>query len=73
MRVLIFSLPYVPLVGGAEVAIKEITNRIAQSDIEFEMVTLRFDQSHPKEEMVGNIRVHRIGGGLGYLSKIYHL
>ena len=59
-KVLIFSLAYFPRhVGGAEVAIKEITDRI--SDIEFHMVTNRFDSTLPKVEMVGNVLVHRIG------------
>ena len=70
MRVLIFSLSYFPLVGGAEVAIKEIADRIPASQIEFDMVTLRFDHSHPKFEKIGNVNIHRIGGGFGYLSKI---
>ncbi len=61
-RILIFSLAYFPKhVGGAEVAIKEITNRIDPKDIEFHMVTLRFDNTLPKTEKVGNILVHRIG------------
>jgi glycosyltransferase involved in cell wall biosynthesis len=59
-KVLIFSLAYFPKhVGGAEVAIREITDRI--SDIEFHMVTNRFDSTLPKEEKVGNVHVHRIG------------
>lgn len=61
-RILIFSLAYYPkYVGGAEVAIKEITDRIDKADIEFHMVTLRFDASLPKIEQVGNVLVHRIG------------
>lgn len=61
-KILIFSLAYYPKhVGGAEVAIKNITDRIDSSDIEFHMVTLRFDSSLPKVEKVGNILVHRIG------------
>jgi len=61
-RILIFSLSYYPrFVGGAEVAIKEITDRISKEDIEFHMVTLRFDSSLPKVEQVGNVLVHRIG------------
>ncbi|KKS59102.1 MAG: Glycosyltransferase [Candidatus Nomurabacteria bacterium GW2011_GWA2_42_41] len=61
-RVLILSLNYYPrFIGGAEVAIKEITDRIGSSDIEFHMVTLRFDASLPKVERVGNVLVHRIG------------
>lgn len=59
-KVLIFSMSYYPtFVGGAEVAIKEITDRIA--DIEFHVVTLRFDSKLPKEEKIGNVIVHRIG------------
>lgn len=61
-RVLIFSLTYYPqLVGGAEVAIKEITDRVSPNDIEFHMVTLRFDSNLPKTERIGNVIVHRIG------------
>lgn len=61
-RVLIFSLAYYPkYVGGAEIAIKEITDRIPSSEFEFHMVTLRFDSALPKTEQVGNVLVHRIG------------
>ena len=61
-KVLIFSLAYYPtFVGGAEVAIKEITDRIAPEEIEFHMVTLRFDSHLPKMEKIGNVIVHRIG------------
>ncbi|MGB0757285.1 MAG: glycosyltransferase family 4 protein [Patescibacteria group bacterium] len=61
-KVLIFSFNYYPqFVGGAEVAIKEITDRIAPDDIEFHMVTLRFDKNLPEVEKIGNVLVHRIG------------
>ncbi len=61
-KVLIFSLAYFPKhVGGAEVAIKEITDRIPPALYEFHMVTLRFDSTLPKLEKIGNIFVHRIG------------
>jgi glycosyltransferase involved in cell wall biosynthesis len=61
-RVLIFSLSYYPtFVSGAEAAVKEITDRISPEDIEFHLVTLRFDSTLPKEERVGNVFVHRIG------------
>ena len=59
-KVLIFSLNYYPrFIGGAEVAIKEITDRIP--DIEFHMVTLRLDSHLLREEKVGAVNVHRIG------------
>lgn len=66
-RVLIFSLAYYPHVGGAEVAIKEITDRIP--DIEFHMVTMRFSADEAREEKIGNVSVHRIGNGDGKLDK----
>lgn len=58
-KVLIFSLTYHPFVGGAEVAIKEITDRLPE--YEFHMVTLRFDSTLPRVDMMGNITVYRIG------------
>lgn len=61
-KILIFSLAYYPdAVGGAEVAIKEITDRIQKEDAEFHMVTLRYDSTLPKTEKIGNVLVHRIG------------
>ncbi len=61
-RVLIFSLAYYPKhIGGAEIAIREITNRIPSEDIEFHMVTNRYDSTLPKVEEIGNVLVHRIG------------
>lgn len=66
-RVLIFSLAYYPHVGGAEVALKEITDRLP--DIEFHMLTLNFG-GDAKEEKIGNVFVHRIGNDGSYLSKM---
>lgn len=59
-KILIFSLVYYPrFIGGAEIAIKEITDRIIPSDIEFDMITLR--KQAPKFERIGNINVYRVG------------
>ena len=70
-KILIFSLAYYPRhVSGAEAAIKEITDRIDPSDIEFHMLTLRFDAHDLRTEKVGNVIVHRVGIGPSYLSKI---
>ncbi len=61
-RILIFSLAYYPsFTSGAEAAVKEITDRINSEEIEFHMLTLRYNASLPKEEKVGNVLVHRIG------------
>ena len=66
-KILIFSLAYYPRVGGAEIAIKEITDRL--KDVEWHLLTLRFG-SEPKRERLGNVMVHRIGWGSAYISKI---
>lgn len=70
-KILIFSLSYYPSnVSGAEAAIKEITDRIDPSDIEFHVITLLFDKAQAREEQIGNTVVHRVGFGGAYLSKI---
>ncbi len=61
-KILIFSLTYYPNnVSGAEAAIKEITDRISPTDIEFHLITLRYNSLLPKTEKIGNVLVHRIG------------
>ncbi|MBN1778958.1 MAG: glycosyltransferase family 4 protein [Candidatus Buchananbacteria bacterium] len=59
MKVLIFSLAYLPFIGGAEVAIKEITDRIG--DIEFDLLTVNLDGKQKNQERIGNINVYRLG------------
>ena len=61
-RVLIFSTAYFPLVGGAEVAIREITDRA--TDFEFDLVCAKLKSGLPKTEMIGRVRVHRVGLGM---------
>lgn len=61
-NILIFSTAYMPLVGGAELAIKEITDRISEYD--FFMITTRFSRAHPAYERIGHIDVYRVGTGM---------
>lgn len=84
-RVLIFSLAYYPHMSGAEIAVREITDRISRDDIEFHLICNRYDTSLPKTERVGNVHVHRIGfgrygvgiaetyGPLFYLAKVFFI
>ncbi|MFZ1075514.1 MAG: glycosyltransferase family 4 protein [Minisyncoccia bacterium] len=84
-KILIFSLNYYPFVGGAEVAVKEITDRISPEKIEFHLIAYRFDSALPRDEHVGNVRVHRVGFGrkgttlndtfsrTGYVAKIFYV
>lgn len=60
-RILIFSTAYLPLIGGAEIAVKEITERLA--DLEFVLITARLNSAFPQIEKIGNIEVHRVGKG----------
>lgn len=62
-KILIFSLAYYPHMSGAEIAIKEITDRIDPSEIEFHLICNRYDTALSKTERVGNVQVHRIGFG----------
>ncbi|MEK7187213.1 MAG: glycosyltransferase family 4 protein [Patescibacteria group bacterium] len=57
-KILIFSLAYFPVEGGAEIAVKEITNRI--SNAEFDLITLRFNKIHSVQEKIGNVNVFRL-------------
>jgi len=59
-RILIFSYAYTPLIGGAEVAVDEITRRIPPEQFFFDMITRRFRADAPKEEKIGNVTVYRI-------------
>ncbi len=62
--ILIFSTAYFPLVGGAEVAVKEITQRLP--DWQFDMITAKIQSGLAKFERIGNINVYRVGFGLGF-------
>lgn len=58
-KILIFSITYFPFVGGAEVALKEITSRL--NNFEFDIITLRLNKSLPKYEKIGNLNIYRVG------------
>jgi len=61
-KILIFSLAYYPKhIGGAEVAIKEITDRLSPEDYEFHLVCNRYDSTLPKKEKIDGVMVYRIG------------
>ncbi len=66
-NVLIFSTAYLPFVGGAEIAVKEITDRI--NDFEFDMITARLDKKLPNFEKIGKVNIYRLGFGLKVLDK----
>lgn len=67
-KVLIFSTAYLPLVGGAEVAVKEITDRLGDNFL-FDLICARLKPELPCREKIGRINVYRVGGGWGRLDK----
>lgn len=69
-KILIFSTAYFPFIGGAEVAVKEITDKISD-DFYFDMITARMDKKLKKYEKIGNVNVYRIGWGIPVLDKLF--
>ena len=75
-KVLIFSLTYLPFLGGAEIALKEITDRV--KGFEFHLITARLTPELSWEETLGNIHIWRVGRGHKwdkylYPFRAYHL
>jgi len=62
-RVIIFSTNYFPNVGGAEIAVREITNRIASNQLSFTLIAPRLSRELKAEEMIGTVKVFRVGLG----------
>jgi len=60
-KILIFSTAYLPLVGGAEIAVKKLTDRLAGFD--FDLIAARLDSKLAKKEKIGRIMVYRVGLG----------
>ncbi len=65
----IFSTTYLPLVGGAEIAMKEVTDRLP--DWQFDLICARLKSDLLSTEKIGNITVHRCG--VGYTMDKYLL
>ncbi len=60
-KIIIFSTAYYPAVGGAEVAINEITARLPE--FEFDLIAARMDQKEPSRRRVGRTTVYKVGIG----------
>ena len=66
--VIIFSTAYLPFLGGAELAIKEITDRI--HDLDFILITARMRRNLLPRERLGNVEVYRVGVGIPLADKL---
>lgn len=67
-RVAIFTTAYWPLVGGAEVAVQEITKRL--TDFHFDIYTARLRRDLPAVESINNVTIHRLGYGWSLIDKL---
>lgn len=65
-RILLLSTSYLPLIGGSELAIKEVTDRLA--DFEFDLLTARVSKDLPGEEKIGRVSVFRVGNALNLFN-----
>ncbi|MDP2933687.1 MAG: glycosyltransferase family 4 protein [bacterium] len=61
-KVLIFTTAYKPYVGGAEIAVAEITKRLGADHIFF-MITYRFSRALPAFENRDGMEIYRLGFG----------
>lgn len=65
-RILVFSTSYAPMIGGAEIAIHELTSRVL--DYDFDLITSN-ELGIAKYEQIGRVGVYRVGpkGKIGKL------
>jgi glycosyltransferase involved in cell wall biosynthesis len=68
-RILIFSTSYYPFVGGSDIAVREITNRLS-GDFEFDLIMARLDKKLPVFEKSGAVNIYRLGFGYQLLDKL---
>jgi len=61
-KIIIFSTAFFPLIGGAEVALKEITGRL-KNRFDFCIVTARLRKNLPPKDIFDGIKIVRIGWG----------
>ena len=67
MKILLFSTAYLPHIGGAELAVKEITDRLP--GVEFDLITAKLKRGLPDYEKIGNLNVYRLGAGNKFFDK----
>ncbi len=65
-RVLILTTAYLPQVGGSELAIKNITDRLPK--VHFDLITSRPSKNLPEYEKIGDVSVYRVGNSFSLFS-----
>ena len=67
--IFIFTTAYMPFVGGAELAVREIARRL-KNDFEFIIITARMRRNLLKQEEVSEGTIVRVGFGIGAFDKL---
>lgn len=62
-RILVFSVAYQPFVGGAEVAVQEITKRLIPLGFSFDLLTVNLNGLEKSEEVLSGVRIFRLSCG----------
>ncbi len=70
-RILLFTTAFLPLVGGSEIAINEITKRLP--DFSFDIITPRYRPDVASQEIMENVIVHRVGVGSSFDKYLFPL
>ncbi len=60
-NVAIFTTAYLPHIGGAEIAIREITRRLPEYS--FDIFTAKLNRRLPSCEIIDNVTIYRVGFG----------
>lgn len=63
-------MAYLPFIGGAEVSIKEITDRLA-GDFQFDLIAARLKKGLPDVEKIGAVTIYRLGIGVPIIDKLF--
>lgn len=65
-RILILATSYLPLIGGAELAIKHLTDHLPE--FSFDLVTARNTPDLATTEKIGNVNVFRVGDAVSVFN-----
>src|SRR3989344_4085550 len=63
-KILIFSVAFRPFIGGAEIAVEEITKRLTARGFSFDLLTVNLDGRQKRQENINGVNIFRIGKGV---------
>ena len=67
-KVFVFTTAFRPCIGGAEIALEKVMERLPE--VQFVVFTARVDKTLRQRSEEGNVIIHRIGTGIGWLDKL---